>query len=332
MKIILPGGTGQLGRPLVRAFTRAGHECVLLTRDPVSANTELAFFGFAGAARAVAWDGATLGPWTVEFEGADAVINLTGRSVNCRYTAANLDRMLRSRTDSTRVVGEAIAAAKNPPRVWLNSSTATIYAHRHDAPNDERSGLIGGAEPGAPAAWSNSVRIALAWEAACFTAPTPRTRRVALRSAMVMGPDRGGVFSAFATLCRLGMGRQGDGRQFVSWIHEHDFVAAVNFLLTHEEIEGPVNLCAPHPLPNRAFIATLHTALGRRLTVPAPAWLLELGAFFHRTETELLLKSRRVVPTRLQAAGFRFQYPEWPAAAKELTARWQAGGNERARG
>ena len=323
MKIILPGGTGQLGHLLVRTLTRAGHECVLLTRDPARAAADLVRHGFGGAARAVAWDGVKPGPWMAEFEGADAVINLAGRSVDCRYTAANLDRMLRSRTDSTRVVGEAVAAAKNPPRVWLNSSTATIYAHAspEDPPRDERSGPIGGGEPGAPASWSNSVRIALAWEAACFTAPTPRTRRVALRSAMVMSPDRGGVFSAFATLCRLGMGRQGDGGQFVSWIHEHDFAAAVNVLLAHEEIDGPVNLCAPQPLPNRAFIAALHAALGRRLAVPAPAWLLELGAFFHRTETELLLKSRRVVPARLQAAGFRFQYPEWPEAARELVGR-----------
>lgn len=324
MKIILPGGTGQLGRPLVRAFTRAGHECVLLARDPARAAADLVRHGFGGAARAVFWDGATPGRWTAEFENADAVVNLAGRSVDCRYTAANLDRMLRSRTDSTRVIGEAVATAKNPPRVWLNASTATIYAHAlpDDPPRDERRGPIGGAEPGAPASWVNSVRIALAWEAACFTAPTPRTRRVALRSAMVMGPERGGVFSAFATLCRLGMGRQGDGVQFVSWLHEDDFVAAVNFLLAHEEIEGPVNLCSPHPLPNRDFIAALHTALGRRLAVPAPVWLLELGAFFHRTETELLLKSRRVVPTRLQAAGFRFRHPEWPGAARELVARW----------
>ena len=327
MKIILPGGTGQLGHLLVRAFTRAGHECVLLTRDPARAASDLVRHGFGGAARAVAWDGANPGPWVAEFEGADAVVNLAGRSVNCRYTAANLDRMLRSRTDSTRAVGEAIAAVKNPPRVWLNSSTATIYAHAGpaDPPRDERRGPLGGGEPGVPAAWKRSVDIGLAWEAALFAAPTPRTRRVALRSAMVMSPDRGGVFSAFATLCLLCMGRQGDGTQCVSWIHEDDFAAAVNFLLAHEEIEGPVNLSAPQPLPNRTFISALQAALGRRLALPAPAWLLELGAFFHRTETELLLKSRRVVPTRLQAAGFRFQYPEWPDAARELTCRWRKG-------
>lgn len=327
MKIILPGGTGQIGRMLLRAFTRAGHTCVVLTRDVPRAAAELARLGLLGSARAVAWDGRTLGPWAAEFEGADAVVNLAGRSVDCRYTEANLERMLRSRTDSTRVVGEAIAAAHNPPRVWLNSSTATIYAHAApgDAPRDERVGPLGGAEPGVPAHWKRSVEIGIAWEAALFAAATPRTRRVALRSAMVMSPDRGGVFSVFATLCRFGMGRQGDGAQYVSWIHEYDFIAALHFILAHDEIDGVVNLAAPGPLPNRDFVTALHVALGRdpRHVMPAPTWLLEIGAFFHRTETELLLKSRRVVPARLQAAGFRFRHPIWPEAARELVARWR---------
>ncbi len=326
MKIILPGGTGQLGHLLTRAFTRAGHTCVILTRDPRRANADLTRHGLAGAARAVAWDARTLGPWAAEFDQSDAVVNLAGRSVDCRHTEANLARMSHSRTDSTRVVGEAIAAAKNPPRVWLNSSTATIYAHARpdDSPRDERSGEIGGAEPGVPALWKRSVDLGLAWEAALFAAPTPRTRRVALRSAMVMSPDRGGVFSAFATLARLGMGRQGDGDQFVSWIHEYDFIAAITFLLAHDELEGVVNLAAPEPLPNRDFIAAIHAALGSgRPAIPAPVWLLELGAFFHRTGTELLLKSRRVIPARLASSGFRFRHPAWPEAARELLARWR---------
>ncbi len=325
MKIILPGGTGHLGHLLIRAFTRADHPCVILTRDPARATTDITRAGLAGAARAVQWDGRTLGPWAAEFEDADAVINLAGRSVDCRYTEANLAAMLHSRTNATRVVGAAIAAAKNPPRVWLNASTATIYAHAApgDPPRDEATGPLGGSEPGVPALWKRSVDIALAWERELFAAPTPRTRRVALRAAMVMGAARGGVFDAFATLCRLGMGRQGSGDQFVSWIHEYDFVAAVNFLLTHNEIDGPVNLAAPGPLPNRDFIAAIHAALGSRLAIPAPAWLLELGAFFRRTETELLLKSRRVVPARLQAAGFRFRHPAWPEAACDLIDRWR---------
>ena len=311
MKIILAGGTGQVGRMLIRTWTHAGHDCVVLTRHP-SVNP---------AVRTVAWDGCTLGPWVTELDGADLVVNLAGRSVNCRYTEANLQRMLRSRVESTRVIGQAIALAENPPKLWLQAGTATIYAHRHDAPNDETTGIIGGNEPGVPALWKRSIDIALAWEAALDDAPTPRTRKVSLRSAMIMSPDKGGVFSAFATLCSLGMGTQGDGTQYVSWIHERDFIAGLDFIIRHEHLAGAINLCAPHPLTNRAFVTALHLALGRRLSVRAPRWLLEIGAFVIRTETELLIKSRRVIPGRLLDAGFRFQFPDWPAAADDLVRR-----------
>ncbi len=326
MKIILPGGAGRLGRILVRAFTREGHECVILTRDPARLAAELERAGLAGAARAVGWDGRAPGPWCGELEGADAVINLAGRSVDCRYTERNLAQMLASRVESTRAIGAAIAAARHPPRTWLNASTATIYAHAApgDAPRDEAGGPLGGAEPGVPALWARSVEIAREWERALFAADTPRTRRVALRSAMVMGAERGGVFDAFASLCRLGLGRHGDGAQHVSWIHEHDFVAAIRFLLARDDLDGAVNLAAPGPLPNRDFVAAIHAALGRRAALPLPAWLLEIGAWLRRTETELLLKSRRVVPARLRAAGFCFRHPDWPAAARELVARWRA--------
>lgn len=328
MKIILPGGTGQIGRALVRAFTRQGHTCVVLTRDADHANQVLAAEGLAGVARAVRWDGRNPGPWSAEIDGADAVINLAGRSVDCRYTERNLADMLLSRTESTRAIGSAIASAKSPPRVWLNASTATIYAHAapDDPPRDEKTGEIGGHEPGVPARWKRSVDIGLAWERERFAAPTPRTRRVALRAAMVMAAHPGGVFSAFAGLCRLGMGRQGDGAQFMSWIHEYDFIVATRLLLERDDLDGAINLSAPTPLPNRDFITGLHVALGRdpRLAIPAPAWLLELGAYFRRTETELLLKSRRVIPARLLAAGFTFRFPTWPEAAADLLARLRA--------
>jgi uncharacterized protein len=317
MKIVLPGGSGQVGRLLSRALLREGHECVILSRKSRPQGSA------PPGLRQVVWDGQTLGPWAGEIDGADGVINLAGRSVDCRYNTRNLDEMLRSRVDSTRVVGEAIAAAQVPPRVWLQASTATIYAHRFDAPNDELTGQIGGHEPDAPPLWRKSIEIAQAWEAELMAAPTPRTRKIALRSAMTMSPDRGGVFHVLATLARLGVGRQGNGRQYVSWIHEHDFVAAIRFLIGRDELAGVFNLAAPHPLPNREFIAGLHTALGRRLSVPVPGWALEIGTFFLRTETELILKSRRVVPTRLLNAGFAFRHPAWPEAAQELTTRWR---------
>ncbi len=317
MKIILPGGNGQIGRLLTRAFRNEGHDCVVLTRKRSHPTDE------APGLREVFWDGRTLGPWTTELESTDVVINLAGRSVDCRYHKRNLHVMMASRVDSTRVIGQAIAQAKNPPRVWLQASTATIYAHRFDASNDEETGVIGGHEPGVPALWAKSIDIAQAWEAELNAAPTPRTRKVALRAAMVMSAARGGVFHVLARHCRLGFGRFGDGRQFVSWIHEHDFVAAVKFLIEHEDIAGAVNLAAPDPLPFRNFLAELRRQLGRRLAIPVPVWALEIGTFFLRTETELILKSRRVVPTRLLKNGFTFQYPNWRAAAQELAERWR---------
>lgn len=316
MKIILPGGRGQVGRLLTRAFLAGGHDCVVLTRNPKTATPT------PPGLRVVAWDGRTLGAWVSEFDGADVVINLAGRSVDCRYRERNLHAMMASRVDSTRVIGQAIAQATKPPPVWLQAGTATIYAHRFDAPNDEATGLIGGHEPGVPALWARSIAIAQAWEAEIAAAPTPHTRKVILRSAMTMSPDRGGVFDVLATLCRRGIGRQGDGRQYVSWIHEHDFIAAVEFLIKREDLSGAFNLAAPCPLPNREFMDSLHAALGTTIALPVPRWALEIGAFFLRTETELILKSRRVVPRRLIESGFVFRHVEWPAAAKELAACW----------
>jgi uncharacterized protein len=324
MKIILPGASGQLGQLLVRELARVGHTCIVLTRSPATAARTFAILAHEKRVRLVVWDAATLGSWARELDDADAVINLAGRSVDCRYTARNLAAMRASRVNSTRVIGDAIAAAARPPAIWLQASTATIYAHTYGPPHDETSGVIGGNEPDAPAYWRNSVDIGTAWEEALFAAPTPATRRVALRSAMVMGAAQGGVFSAFATLTRFGLGHHGHGRQFVSWIHEHDFIAAVKFLLTRPDLAGAINLSAPEPLPNAAFVTAIRTALGGpRLAIPAPAWMLEIGAFIRRTDTELLLKSRRVIPGRLLAAGFRFEFPEWSAAARDLVSRWR---------
>ncbi|MFF7476908.1 TIGR01777 family oxidoreductase [Streptomyces sp. NPDC008092] len=321
MKIVIPGGTGQVGAVLKRALDAAGHEVVVLTRRP-------------GREGEVHWDGRTLGPWTAAVNGSDVVINLAGRSVSCRYTAANLQEMMDSRVESAQVVGAAIAGVARPPRVWLQMSTATLYAHRIDAPNDEATGVIGGTEPGVPDYWAYSVEIAKAWEQAQQQAATPATRKVALRSAMVMSPDRGGVFAVLLGLARLGLGGPvAGGAQYVSWIHEHDFVRAVEFLIDREDIAGPVNLAAPHPLPQRAFMRTLRSAWGVPVGLPATRWMAEVGAFALRTDTELLLKSRRVVPGRLLQAGFDFQYAQWPQAADELVrrARERVGGSSAAR-
>ena len=275
--------------------------------------------------RVAAWDAARLGPWTRELEGADVVVNLAGRSVNCRYTPANRRAIKESRVNSTRVVGEAIAGAARPPRVWLQMSTATIYAHRYDAPNDEATGILGGAEPGAPDTWRFSIDVATSWERALDAAATPRTRKVALRAAVVMSPDRGGVFDLLLRLVRFGLGGQaGHGRQYVSWIHDGDFVRAVYWLIEHDKVDGAVNLAAPHPLPNADFMRALREAWGMRLGLPASAWMLEVGTWLLRSETELVLKSRRVVPGRLVQQGFAFEFPIWAEAARDLCRRWRA--------
>ena len=313
MKIVIPGGTGQIGGILSRTLLARNHDVVVLSR------------GGTSDARLVVWDGRTLGPWAREVDGADVVINLAGRSVNCRYTDANLKAMMSSRVDSTRAVGTAIAKAVRPPRVWLQMSTATIYAHRVDAPNDEATGRIGGDEPEAPSYWKFSVDIGKAWERAQDEAATPRTRKVALRSTMVMSPDRGGVFDVLLGLTRAGLGGPiAGGRQFVSWIHDRDFTRAVDLLIERDDIEGAVNLAAPNPIPQRDFMAALRAAWGRRIGLPATKWMVGIGAFFLRTDPELTLKSRRVVPGRLLGAGFSFEFPAWPDAARDLVERRRA--------
>lgn len=313
MKIVIPGGTGQVGRILARAFHGRGDDVVIVSR------------GGSTDAAVVAWDGCSVGGWADEVDGADVVVNLAGRSVNCRYTDANLQAMMSSRVDSTRAVGLAIEQAARPPHVWLQMSTATIYAHRCDAPNDEATGQIGGAEAGVPEYWKFSVDIAQARERTQQEANTPRTRRVALRTAMVMSPDRGGIFDVLLRLTRVGLGGPvGGGRQFMSWIHDRDFARAVDFLIARDDIDGPVNLTAPTPLPQRDFMAGLRAAWGARIALPATKWMAAIGAFFLRTDTELTLKSRRVVPTRLLDARFAFEFPEWADAARDLVERWRA--------
>ncbi|MGW3666875.1 TIGR01777 family oxidoreductase [Streptomyces sp. NPDC005141] len=313
MKVVIPGGTGQVGAILNRALTAGGHDVVVLTRRPVRD-------------REVLWDGETLGPWAEVINGSDVVVNLAGRSVSCRYTAANLQAMMDSRVRSATVVGEAIAAAARPPRVWLQMSTATVYAHRSDAPNDEATGVLGGTEPGVPGHWAYSVEIAKAWERAQEQAETPNTRKVALRSAMVMSPDRGGVFDVMLRLARLGLGGPvAGGAQYVSWMHDHDFVRAVEFLADRDDLAGPVNLAAPDPLPQRVFMRAMRAAWGVPVGLPATRWMAEVGAFALRSDTELLLKSRRVVPGRLLEAGFAFDYVTWPEAADDLVRRVRGG-------
>lgn len=311
MKILIPGGSGQVGRALARHFHQKGDDVTVLSRSPQPAPW-----------RVMEWDGVTQGEWIADLEQCDVCINLTGRSVDCRYTARNRRIIKESRVRSTTLLNVVITTLSRQPKLWINASTATIYRHSLDRDMDEATGELGGNEPGAPDTWNFSIDVAKSWEQAFFEKQLPRTRKVAIRSAMTFSPERGGVFDVLSSLVRRGLGgHQGSGRQYVSWIHEADFIAAIEFLIAKEEFSGAVNLASPNPLPNRHFMRILREAWNIPLGVPVSTWMLEIGAFFLRTESELVLKSRRVIPSRLLDAGFLFQFPEWPAAARDLVQR-----------
>ena len=330
MRILIPGGSGQIGTLLAWHLHACGHEVTVLSRKPQER---------VHAWRTLRWDGLTPGPWVAEIDRSDAVIHLSGRSVNCRYNAANRKAIFDSRIQPTLLLGEVIAASPTPPRVWMNASTSTFYRHALDRPQDEFTGELGDlpSERGTrepanlPETWSFSIDVASRWEQAFLSIPTPRTRKIRLRSSMVMSPDRGGVFSVLSTLARTGLGGSiGSGRQFVSWMHALDFCRATDLLLTQPEItdetDGIVNMTAPEPLPNRDFMRALREAWHMPIGLPATEWMIEIGTFLMRSESELVLKSRRVVPTFLLKHGFEFSFPTWPAAARDLVARMRSTG------
>jgi uncharacterized protein (TIGR01777 family) len=329
MRILIPGGSGQVGTILARHLFAAGHEVTVLSRHPKN-HPEQRW-------RTLLWDGVRVGAWAEEIDRNDAVIHLSGRSVNCRYNAENRREIFDSRAQPTLLLGELIAASPTPPRIWMNASTSTFYRHSFDQPNDEFTGVLGDLpaargtnEPAnLPETWSFSIDVAHRWEEAFAAIPTPHTRKIRLRSSMVMSPDPGGVFSVFSKLARLGLGgTQGPGSQYVSWIHDIDYCRATDLLLAHPEItdetRGIVNMTAPEPLPNREFLKILREAWGRSIGLPASKWMLEIGAAAMRTETELILKSRRVLPALLLKNDFEFSFPTWPLATRNLVRRMRA--------
>jgi hypothetical protein len=313
LRVVIPGGAGHIGRIVAAHLHASGSAVTILSRRAVAAPWPV-----------VLWDGEGAGRWAKELEGADVVINLAGRSVNCRYNARNRREILESRIRSTELLGEAISSLHRPPRLWINASTATIYRHSFDRKMDEATGELGGREPDVPDTWRFSIEVATSWERALFAAKTPHTRKIALRAAMVMSAECGGTFDLLLWLVRFGLGgKSGSGKQFISWIHEEDFVRALDYLIEHEEFEGAVNVASPNPLPNEEFMRILRDGWGSKLGLPASRWMLEVGAFFLRTETELILKSRRVVPGLLLTSGFEFRFPAWRGAAEELVQRWR---------
>jgi uncharacterized protein len=326
LRIVIPGGEGHLGRFLAKRLSAQGHQVTTLARSlrPSAASAQPEPSSGQKTWETALWDGKSLGAWVEVLEHADVLINLAGRSVDCRYTPANRAVILQSRVQSTAILGKAIESLRHPPRLWLNASTATIYRHSFDRDMDEAIGELGGNEPGAPDSWRFSINVARQWERSFFASHTPHTRKVALRSAMMMSVEPGGVFEVLIRLVRNRLGgKWGSGRQYMSWIHEEDFLRAVEFLIQQEQIAGAVNLAAPGPLPNEQFLARLRKAWGTNIGLPAAEWMLEIGAFFLRTETELLLKSRRVVPGVLLDYGFEFSFPQWTEAASDLVRRWR---------
>ncbi len=304
-----------MGTVLARHFHAAGHEVIVVGRRMHSAPW-----------RVLQWDGQSLGSWVKELEGADALINLAGRIVNCRYNYKNRCEIWASRSRSVRILGKALEQLTLPPRVWLQAGTATIYEHRFDAPNDESTGIIGGTEDNSPDKWRFSIDVARAWEGEFQLIEAPKTRKVTLRSAMTMSPDRGGVFDYLLWLVRVGLGgAAGSGKQYISWIHDVDFIHAIEFLIENESLSGPVNLASPNPLPNTEFMEALRKVWGRRFGLPVQEWMLEIGAICLQTESELVMKSRRVIPGRLVDAGFKFEFPDWAEAAQNLCDRWKKG-------
>ena len=316
MRVVIAAANSHLGRILSQSLG-PNHQLTLISRRQ-----------FQSPFPQVQWDGASKGDWVDSIDGADVLINLAGRSVNCRYNSNNRKEILESRVISTRAIGNAIQVAKKPPAVWLQMSTATIYSHCFGTPNDDIDGIISGSandQSSVPDKWNFSIKVAKSWEAEAKKLVPANTRLVLMRSAVVMTPNPEGVFEILLRLVRFGMGgKQGNGRQFVSWIHDRDFSRAIDWLIQHDELAGPINLSSPNPVPNATLMANLRKAWGARIGLAATKWMLEIGAFLMRTETELILKSRKVVPTRLLESGFEFEFPDWTKAAIDLCHRWCA--------
>lgn len=306
-RVLIAGGSGFLGGILARYGEQHGWEVTLLTRHP---HPELSI-------RQLIWDGQNRGPWEKALAQTDVLINLCGATVNCRYTPANRQKLMDSRLQPTRLLGEALQDCPTPPKLWLHASTATLYKHTFGDGWTEEGET--GADPRAKDAFS--IELAQAWEDVFEEVLPSGIRGVKMRTAMVLGAgeDPNNVLPTLRRLTRRGLGgKMASGKQFVSWMHETDFCRAVDWVIDHPDIRGAVNFAAPNPLPNVEMMRILRKQFHRPFGLPAPRPLLELGAWFMRTETELVIKSRRVLPGVLQGSGFRFRFPTFPEAVADL--------------
>jgi uncharacterized protein (TIGR01777 family) len=290
-KIVIAGGTGFIGQYLNQRFRNEGFEVLIVSRD----------------AHHINWNNDA--QLTEALEGAATLINLAGKSVDCRYNETNKSLILNSRVETTRKLQQIIEQCKTPPKLWINSSTATIYRHSEDKAMDEYTGEIGS---------GFSVEVAKAWEKAFFEKPVSNTRKVALRIAITIGKN-GGVMKPYINLVKYGMGgRQGSGRQMFSWVHIEDLFRVIRFVMDNEDMNGIYNCAAPNPVPNRTFMREMRNILKPLISFPSPKILLKAGAFLINTETELILKSRWVIPEKLTEKGFIFKYPDIRSALKNI--------------
>jgi uncharacterized protein (TIGR01777 family) len=298
-KLIIAAGTGFLGEVLINHFKDKFREIVILTRGKSKTDQNIKY---------VNWNAKTFSGWETELENAEVLINLAGKSVDCRYTEKNKKEILLSRIQSTKILNKAILNCKNPPKHWLNSSTSTIYRFSLEKQMDEIYGEIGN---------DFSMNVAQSWEKAFFKIETPNTLKTSLRTSIVLGKN-GGAFIPLKTLTKIGLGgKQGKGNQFISWIHEDDFANAVDFII-QKEMTGVVNVVSPEPISNAYFMKKLQNAVGIPFGIPISAFLLKIGSFIIRTETELVFKSRNVIPKRLLENGFKFKFVNIDTAFQNL--------------
>ena len=289
-KIVLAGGNGYLGGVLAKHFSSIADEVIILSRKPKA---------IEGNIKTILWDGKTEGNWVNNLNGASLMVNLCGKNVNCRYNDKNRQEIINSRVLPTNLLNRVIEQLERPPLLWINITSATIYRHAEDQAQDEITGEIG---------YGFSIDVCKIWEETFFQVTNPKTRKIALRLGIVLG-RKDGAFPRLLNLVRLGMGgKQGDGMQYVSWIHEQDVALSIEWLLNQKEIKGIVNCTAPDAIKNNELMKSLRKAYGVPFGLPAPAWLLEIGAKIIGTETELILKSRWVKPSVLLNSGFKFQY------------------------
>jgi uncharacterized protein (TIGR01777 family) len=297
MKIIITAANGFMGEALVNYFSKT-HKVVAIVRKSMTFKN----------AKTCIWDGKNLGDWANELDGADVLINLAGKSVNCRYNEANKAAIYTSRLESTTILGKAIEGCENPPKLWINAASATIYRHSLNDPMTESTGEIG---------TGFSVDVCQKWEKSFFDFQLKKTRQVALRTAIVLGKN-GGVMIPFKRLSQLGFGgNMGDGQQQFSWIHIEDVCRSIEFIIENESLNGAINVSSPNPVRNKDFMQALRHRYNRFAVIPSPVWLLEMGAKLIKTETELILKSRFVLPEKLEQAGFQWKLPKIEDALKE---------------